>query len=271
MTAVKQKQQPFGSYLEALIYPLLLLGVMWTVYWAERVSGFNMVEYGVRPQNLDSWKGVFFMPLLHAPNDYAHIINNSFPTFVLLAALIYYYREIALKVFTISWLVTGLGVWIFARDEHAYHIGMSGVIYALFGFLFVSGFFRNYRPLQAISLFVVFVYGSMFWGIFPQKAGISWEGHLSGMTIGVILAVIYRQKGPQGPKYQYEIEKELGIEPPDLEGMWVAQQEAMERYRQEMERQRLEFEQQQEHPVRIVYHIPPKSPEGKPQDGNEAK
>ena len=273
---MKRQQQSFGSYLEAIVYPLLLLSVMWTVYWAQRVSGNDLVSYGIRPHHWESWKGVLFMPLLHSPHDYAHIINNSFPTAVLLYALIYYYRSIALKVFTISWLVTGIGVWAFAKDDNAYHIGMSGVIYALFGFLFISGFFRNYRPLQAISLFVVFVYGSMFWGIFPQKENISWEGHLSGMAIGIFLAVMYRKQGPQGPKYQYEIEKELGIEPPDLEGMWLAREEAMERHRQEMERQRLEHLEQQSQPVGIIYHhIPskpdPNTPEEKPQDGSEAK
>lgn len=61
----------------------------------------------------------------------------------------------------------------------------------------------------------------MIWGIFPTKERISWEGHLSGMIVGVALAFIYRARGPQRPKYQYEIEKELGIEPPDLEGMYL--------------------------------------------------
>ena len=58
-------------------------------------------------------------------------------------------------------------------------------------------------------------------GIFPTKERISWEGHLSGMIVGVFLAFYYRNLGPQRPKYQYEIEKELGIEPPDLEGMYL--------------------------------------------------
>ena len=40
------------------------------------------------------------------------------------------------------------------------------------------------------------------------------------MIVGIILAFVYRSRGPQRPKYQYEIEKELGIEPPDLEGMY---------------------------------------------------
>jgi hypothetical protein len=91
-------------------------------------------------------------------------------------------------------------------------------------------------PLQALSLFIVFLYGSMIWGIFPTKERISWEGHLSGMIVGVVLAFIYRARGPQRPKYQYEIEKELGIEPPDLEGMYLEKlrlQEEEERLREE--------------------------------------
>lgn len=267
---MKQQNRQFGVPLEAILYPLLLLSVMWVMFWAERVSGYNLVELGVRPQTLSSWPGLFFMPLLHAPNDSAHIINNSFPTLILLAALIYYYREIALRVFVISWLFTGLGVWVLAKGS-AVHIGMSGVIYALFGFLFISGFFRAYRPLQVISLFVVLLYGSMVWGIFPQKAAVSWEGHLSGLFIGVLLAILYRKKGPQRPKYQYEIEQELGIEPPDLEGIYharLAEMEAMEIQREEL-RQQME----QQPPVQIIYHVrqtPPKA-EDTPQGGNAAE
>ena len=41
-----------------------------------------------------------------------------------------------------------------------------------------------------------------------------------GFIVGIILGVIYRKQGPQRPKYIYEIEKELGIEPPDLEGQY---------------------------------------------------
>ncbi|MDG2441014.1 MAG: rhomboid family intramembrane serine protease, partial [Crocinitomicaceae bacterium] len=101
----------------------------------------------------------------------------------------------------------------------------------------------------------------MIWGIFPTEAHVSWEGHLSGMVVGVILAIVYRKRGPQAPKYIYEIEKELGIEPPDLEGQWNERVRLHELRQEELERQRKGHV--------IVYHYVPNkdnSTEQKPED-----
>lgn len=259
---MKYKDHPFGSGPEAFLYAFFVLVSMWLMYWAEQLFQYDFHKLGVLPRSVEGLKGILFMPLIHSENEIQHIVNNSLPIFFLLSALIYFYREIALKVFAFGWLFTGALVWIYAENKGAYHIGMSGLIYLLAGFLFVSGALRKYLPLQAISLFVVFLYGSMIWGIFPMEEKVSWEGHLMGFSIGVIMAYYYRENGPQRPKYQYEIEKELGIEPPDLEGMYN------ERLRQAQlaEEERM----QQEKAVTIVYHyVPtekPVSQEDKPLD-----
>lgn len=254
---------------------------MWLAHWADYLFPLaRFYQYGVRPGHLDSLSGILFMPLIHSKDGFEHIINNSVPTAILLGALVFYYRSIALRVFVISWISTGLGLWLFAHDNNSYHIGMSGVIYALAGFLFVSGVLRKYLPLQAISLFVAFMYGSMIWGIFPTETHVSWEGHLSGLISGVILAIVYRHLGPQPPKYQYEIEQEMGIEPPDLEGQWrervqqeKERQEALEALRKEQEEARNSAHPHQHPPhtppqnqqqVRIVYRYKPK--DAKPED-----
>jgi len=158
--------------------------------------------------------------------------------------------------------LTGLFLWIFGANNGAHHIGMSGVIYSLAAFLFTSGVLRKYLPLQALALFIVFLYGSMIWGIFPTKERISWEGHLSGMIIGVFLAFYYRKLGPQRPKYQYEIEKELGIEPPDLEGMYLEKL----RLQEEEELRKLEESRNISSEIIVTYEFkktpstPPKNP-----------
>lgn len=277
---MKSRNHQFGSSSEAIIYPILLLVTMWLVYWADHLFPFvHFYKAGVMPGELSSLKGVVLMPLIHSKSGFEHILNNSIPTAVLLAAIVYYYQKIALKVFLISWIATGLGVWLFAANHNSFHIGMSGVIYAMAGFLFTSGVLRRYLPLQAISLFVAFIYGSMIWGVFPTESHVSWEGHLSGMVVGILLAVYFRKEGPQSPKYMYEIESELGIEPPDLEGIWrekVAQAKERERQKEEMrveiakqaqlQREKNEREGRPNEPIRIVYNYRPKE---KPSDGTD--
>jgi membrane associated rhomboid family serine protease len=213
-------QEHKGATVEALVYPILLTAVIWSVFLFERFSGIELHRWGVLPQSWEGLKGILFMPFIHGQKDFSHIINNSLPLLVLLATLIYFYRKIALYVVLFIWLGGGFLLWFIAENTGSYHIGMSGVIYGLFGFLFVSGFLRKYMPLKALSMFVVFLYGSLIWGVFPGEAGISWEGHLFGLTIGVVLAYAFRKEGPVPPKYRYEIEQEMGIEPPDLEAIW---------------------------------------------------
>jgi membrane associated rhomboid family serine protease len=243
-----RKQVHFESHLRNAIPPaLIVLIIMWMVYWSDYLFVYDFHKLGVLPKTSNGLKGIFFMPWIHSHGDIRHLLNNSIPTFLLLTLLFYSYREIALRVFLLSWFVTGILLWVFAQNHGAYHIGMSGVIYALAAFLFTSGVLRKYLPLQALSLFIVFIYGSMIWGIFPTEQHISWEGHLSGMLVGVFLAFYYRKLGPQRPKYQYEIEKELGIEPPDLEGQY------WEQIRLAEEQQKLKEEQEKS--IRINYEI----------------
>jgi membrane associated rhomboid family serine protease len=257
---VKKKTHPFGSSQKAFLFSSLLLLLMWLFYWAQHLFDFNFYELGVLPRTAQGLIGVVFMPLIHSQREIEHIINNSIPTFLLLSTLIFYYQDIAFRVFAFGWIYTGLGLWVYAENNGVYHIGMSGVVYMLAGFLFTSGSLRRFLPLQAISLFIVFLYGSMIWGIFPMDEKISWEGHFIGLCVGVLLAFYYREKGPQRPKFQYEIEKEMGIEPPDLEGIYN------ERL-QEIAREEELKKQQEDQSRKIIYHYKPNSP----QDDNDVQ
>lgn len=195
----------------AALISFTLVALMWIVYLIQFGSGIPFYAYGIKPLALENLTGILFSPFIHDHNSFGHIINNTLPTFVLTWLLFYHYRTIALQVFVAIFLLTGFSMWLLARD--AYHIGMSGVIYGLASFLVTAGFFRKNMRVAAVSLFVVFLYGSMVWGIFPRAINISWEGHALGLFTGIIIAVITKTKGPQPNKLLYEIEEELGIEP----------------------------------------------------------
>ena len=243
-----QQNSPFELTLKNAVIPaFIIVGLMWLIYIVDYILPINLYEWGVQAQTWKGLRGVFFMPLIHAPENIKHIFNNSLPTFLLLTALFYSYKEVAWKVFVSAWVLTGVFVWIFAISSSGYHIGMSGIIYALAGFLFTSGVIRKFLPLQAISMFVAFMYGGMIWGIFPMEEKISWEGHLMGLITGIILAFYYKKLGPTSPKYRYEIEKEMGIEPPDLEGMYYENLRIEKEKEEQLEREKQE--------IKIVYHF----------------
>lgn len=194
----------------ALGISFFLVFIMWVVYFVDVQFDLKLYQYGLYPKKTEGLIGILTSPFIHSTRDLSHIFNNSIPTFILSWMLFYHYRTIATKVFVFIYLMSGITMWFFARES--YHIGMSGVIYGLTSFLVLSGFFRKNMRAAAVSLFVVFIYGSMVWGIFPTEVGVSWEAHLTGLFSGLFIAVFYKNAGPQPAKMKYEIEEELGIE-----------------------------------------------------------
>lgn len=185
-----------------LLAPLLAVLSIWTVFWVEVQFSINLNEYGIYPRRLSGLKGVLFSPFIHG--SISHLYNNTIPLAVLTAFLFYFYRSVAFRVLLFGTLVSGLLTWAIARPS--YHIGASGVIYLLASFIFFKGILaKNYR-LVALSLVVVFIYGSMIWYIFPVKDGISWEGHLAGFITGLVLAFVTRVRVPEVRKYDWERE-----------------------------------------------------------------
>jgi membrane associated rhomboid family serine protease len=194
--------------LQSLIYPALLVLVMWLVKIIEITFTINLVQYGLIPLNAQGLLGIITSPFLH--EGLSHLFGNSVPFFVLGGLLFYFYPELAWRVLLLIYLITGIWVWVFARGT-GIHIGASGIVNGLAAFLFLSGILRRETKLMAITLLTTFLYGGIIWGIFPQffpQKNISWESHLMGLMAGAMLAVYYRKTGPQRIKYDWETEEE---------------------------------------------------------------
>ena len=199
-----ERRKFFGS----LVIPACIVAMMWSVKIVEVALGLDLSRYGLMPQSTQGLIGIITLPFLHGGWD--HLIANSIPILVLGTALYYFYPTLANRVMLISWLASGLFTWCIGRPG-SIHIGASALVYSLNLFLIVSGFIRGNRMLTVLSLVVVFLYGGFVWGMIPDLAilqNISWEGHLSGAIVGIVLAFVFRKEGPQKEVHHWEEDEE---------------------------------------------------------------
>ena len=192
------------KFLGSLIIPLIIVALMWTVKIIEVSFGISLSRWGIVPHTAHGLVGILTLPFLHS--GWEHLMSNTVPILVLGTALYYCYPSLANRVMIITWLGSGLLTWCIG-DADSTHIGASALVYGLNLFLIFSGFIRGNRMLIVISLIMVFLYGSFIWGMIPALAipqNISWEGHLSGALIGVLLAIFLRKEGPQKEVHHWD-------------------------------------------------------------------
>ena len=201
--ATKMKKNKIKS----LKFSATLIIIIWSVKLFEVVFGYGFTQYGVLPRNFNGLIGILFSPLIHS--DVNHLLSNSLPVIILCILIFNFYSQIAKKIFIYLYFISGLWLWCIGRES--FHIGASGLIYAMASFLFFSGILRKNSQLSAVALLVIFIYGGLFWGLFPIYQNVSWEGHLTGFIAGALVAFIYRKEGPKRKKYNWEIEEDLEV------------------------------------------------------------
>jgi len=185
-----------------ILIPIFLVLLIWTIFWVEIRFGFDFTTWGIYPQTIIGLRGVLFSPFIHS--GISHLYHNTIPLFVLTAALFYFYKPIAWKILIYGVLLSGFITWAIGRPS--YHIGASGLIYVLVSFTFFKGIFAKHYRLIALSLIVVFLYGSMIWYVLPIKEGVSWEGHSAGLITGMLFAIIFKKEIARPKKYVWEEE-----------------------------------------------------------------
>ena len=193
-----------GNFRLSLFLAFLFTVLIWIIWISGEIFELDLSRYGVFPGQLDSLGGVLIAPLIHG--SLSHVFANSLPLLVMLTILFYIYPKSSPIVLITLYVGSGLVVWMIARP--AWHFGASGLTHGLMFFLFTIGVLRRDALSSVFAMTVFFLYGGMVWGIFPRDPGISYEYHLAGAGLGVLLAFILRNLDDKPPLKRYDWQDE---------------------------------------------------------------
>lgn len=172
---------------------VMVLAALWIIEVIDTIILDDRLEQnGIQPRSIDGLDGIVWAPFLHG--GVSHVLSNTIP-FAVLSALaltggLRRYLVASALIITIG----GALVWAFAIGSNENHIGSSGWVFGLFGFLLATAWFEK-RPLSiVVALVALFVYGGTILFGFVPRPGLSWEGHLFGFVAGLIAARIIARK-----------------------------------------------------------------------------
>jgi len=171
---------------------LLCVALLWAIYLLNLVLPFDLRIYGIRPRSISGLPGLLFAPFLHY--NIRHLFSNSLALAPLLFFSLVYSRRLTLEAVIFIALIGGAGIWLFGQSN-TIHIGASGIIFGLIGYLLAIGFFRRELLAIMVSLMVAFYYGWALFSLFVVLPGVSWAGHFFGFAAGAFAARLTKHDG----------------------------------------------------------------------------
>lgn len=186
------------------IWPIVYLFLVVIMYIVQVYVPGVETTLALYPRHFKYILGVFTTVFLHA--NVSHLSSNVLPLAAGLFCLFYFYKTIAKQVLFFSHFLSGLLIWLLARPS--FHIGASGLVYALVFFILISALVRKNKQLMVVAFIILVFQNGLIWGVFPQDNQVSWESHLLGALVGILLAVLYRNKGPQNDNEKHWNEEE---------------------------------------------------------------
>lgn len=167
------------------------LAILWLVEMINGITGRDLSRAGgIVARDFGSLVNILTAPFVHANID--HLMGNALPLFSLgLIAAIPSTKRFLLMTLVVI-VIGGLGIWL-TSPANVVTIGASGVVFGYFSYLLLRGLVDR-RPADVlVSIGIAIAYGSYMWsGIGFGVAGVSWQGHVSGLVGGVVAALIVR-------------------------------------------------------------------------------
>lgn len=164
----------------------LFVGSIWLVSIVGFVFKPLQHVFGIEPRSLAGLVGIATAPWAHA--GFGHLISNTAPLVVLGWLTMVPTKDGFWHALAGGILGAGVGAWLLG-GAHTTHLGASGVVFGMFGYLMARSFYSQRLLDIAVALPVGVLYGfSMFLGLLPVYPGVSWQSHLGGAIGGVLAA-----------------------------------------------------------------------------------
>jgi membrane associated rhomboid family serine protease len=170
------------SFYEPIKSLLVFIAIIWSIHFISFI--FPLQRYGLVPRDLQGLFGIITAPFLHGSFSHLTVNTISLLIFGIIFSILEKQRTFVILI-QIA-IIQGILTWLFAGDGN--HIGASGIIFGLYGYLMLAGLFQKKIKNIVISIFILFSYGGMIFGILPGQPHISWESHLFGFIAGGIVA-----------------------------------------------------------------------------------
>ena len=161
-----------------------IVGILWGVFFLNQLLGGVLFVLGIIPRKIYGLPGILFSPFLHT--NFNHLFFNTIPLLVLSAFILIHGLPYFILVTLSITLLSGTLVWIFAKPGR--HIGASGVITGYWGLLVTDIYYEGSASAILLGIVSLYYFAGIFFGIFPGKKGVSWEGHLFGLLAGIATA-----------------------------------------------------------------------------------
>jgi len=159
----------------------MIVLVLWGIFFLNLILNNTLLFLGIIPRKAYGLFGIFFAPFLHA--NFNHLFFNTIPLLVLSAFLLIHGVAYYLWVTFLITVLSGSLVWLFGKP--GLHVGASGVITGYWGLLVLDIYHEGSVTAIILGVISLYYFAGIFFGIFPTKRGVSWEGHLFGLASGI--------------------------------------------------------------------------------------
>ncbi len=180
------------NILPNLKFLLTILAFLWILEAVDIIVFHGMLDrFGIHPRHVSGLPGILLAPLLHG--GFVHLASNSVPFIIFGMLIITGGRDEFVTVVLTTTLIAGAGTWL-AAPSRTVHIGASGVVFGMFGYLLLKGYFTKKLIPIVVSIAIAVLYGGLLRGVLPAQPGVSWQSHLFGFIGGVLCARLMAKK-----------------------------------------------------------------------------